>query len=259
MTRSHLCFSAQPLIIGLILGIASCIAADAQWSLEKDYLRPEGLNFAPPGMPFQAEGSAQTTQKLSDSNTLVHEIHFTWARDQDGRFFCKTQPSKPADGIESYIIVDPVARLKFSWNTRSKVVTSEQLGASNHLTISPLPLTPDAYTPMPADKKQVTTEDLDKRSIAGVEGDGKRIVSTITAGAIGNATPIVIIHQVWSSAEFQLVLADSEENTLGGNRKSEITSLTKGSPPQELFQPPQGMTIRDLTAPLGFPPIPPSR
>jgi hypothetical protein len=247
MTRSHVVLlPAKRLVIGLMIGIAFCASAKAQTAM---FFRSDGLNFPTPGIPFQAEGTARTTQKLPDGNAIAREMRVVLARDADGRFSYTTQSIEPSDDSESHAIIDPVVRRTLSWGTRSKVVMSHRLGTNSHVTVSALPPVPDASSRMTADKKQVKTEDLGKRTIAGIEADGKRTVTTVAAGAIGNANPIVIVHEEWTSSEFQLVLAESDENPLSGDRKFELTSLTRINPLPLIFQSPEGMTIKDITPP----------
>ena len=93
MTRSYVrSLSLRPILIGLILGITACISAASQTAL---FLRSDGLNFPTPGMPFQAEGTAQTTQKLPDGNTILHELHIAWGRDPMAASSLRRNPFSP--------------------------------------------------------------------------------------------------------------------------------------------------------------------
>jgi hypothetical protein len=210
--------------------------------------RSDGLNFAIPGAPFQAEGTVSSTQILAGGSTIVRELRMTLARDADGRFSYETYAVQPAEDSVGHIILNPVAKCTYSWGTNSKVVMSHVLAETSHVTVSSLPPVQDASSHLPADKKQVKTEDLGKRTIAGIEAVGTRTLTTIPAGAIGNTEPLVLIHEIWISPELQLVLAESDENPFTGSRKSEITSLAQGAPDSHaVFQPPQGMEIKEIT------------
>jgi hypothetical protein len=249
MKRSRWCLLwARPLVITLVVGITSCKYITAQPELS---IRSDGLNYPTAGIPIDARGTAQSTQKLPNGNMTVRELHFFFSRDSPGRFWCRVHYVQPTDQPDSYAIIDPVEKRTLDFNATSKVETSRRLGIKSHVTISVLPQAQDDFVShIPADRKRLKTKDLGKRMIAGVEADGKRTITTISPNAIGNTRPIVVVHEEWKSTEFQLVLAESDENPLSGNRKSEITLLTRGSgAPPGIFQPLPWLPIQEAAWP----------
>lgn len=236
---------ARRLVIILTIGVASSLCATAQSAIS---INSDGMNLAAAGKPFEARGTAQSIQKLPNGSTIVLELHISLARDPNGRIWYKAV--HPVEGSVpysiSYCLIDPVENRVLDWRPQSQAITRHRLAPNSHVTISPLPLAQDASLQLPANKKRVKMEDLSKRTIAGVEAHGKRTVTTIAARVVGNARPIVIIHEEWTSSELQLVLAESDENPLSGRRKSEITSLTPTSAaPPGIFQPLSWLPIQD--------------
>jgi hypothetical protein len=247
--------AAGMIVILAVLGFAFCPPGVGQTMTS---IRSDGLNFATPGSPFQADGIARSSQLLADGTRIEHELHITMGRDMNGRIYYETRSIQPADDSLTHVILDPVAGRILSWGTRSKVVMSQALSAGKHVTVSSLPLQRDPTSRVPKDKTEVTTQTLGTKMIAGVVADGTRTTTTIPTGTIGNNEPILLHREVWISEALQLVLAESDDSPFGGNRSMDITKFAQGEPPADVFLPPADMQIRDVTPPLNAGvPLPP--
>jgi hypothetical protein len=230
---------------------AACSCAAAQTSVT---FGDTGLNFPTPGMQFQAEATMRSTQHLGDGTVIVKEMHIALARDDQGRFSFASRFIQPADNIESHTILDPVGGREMQWGTLSKAVMTYPIRSTSHITITVLPAERDASTTLPPDEKRVTKEDLGTKTIAGIPAVGTRTVTTIAAGNMGNSKEIVIRHELWTSPDLQLIVAESDDNPFSETRSYEITSFDRSAPPETLFQAPDNLPIRARTLPPTTPP-----
>jgi hypothetical protein len=213
--------------------------------------RSDGENVLTPGLPFLAERVTHIDHKLIDGNEISSEEHEVIARDADGRFYdmsmLTSSSAKPLPNAGTFVIVaDPVTHTTLSWSTFSKIVTSRQLPASVHLAVTSLRPS-DETAHLPKNSYVITTQDLGKKTIAGLAAIGIRSITTIPAGNIGNARDIVLTHDVWTSTDLQITISESDSSPVSGTRTSEITAINRTAPPSTLFDPPAGYTFKSQT------------
>jgi len=218
--------------------------------------RSDGENVLAPGQPFQAERVTRIEHKLIDGNQISSEEHETIARDADGRFYDESiltsSGAKPLPNAGLFhLIADPVAHTTLTWSTFSQIATSGRLPASVHLTVTTLRPNNDETAHLPKNSTVVTTQDLGKKTIAGLAATGTRTITTIAVGNIGNKSDIVITHDLWTSTDLQITLSESDNSPISGTRTSEITTITRTSPPSSLFDPPVGYTIKPQSGVMG--------
>ena len=79
------------------------------------------------------------------------------------------------------------------------------------------------------------TEELGTRNIEGVDTEGKRTVTTIEAGAIGNERPIEIVYERWYSKELQLVVQSRHYDPRFGEQSYRLTNINRSEPDPSLF------------------------
>jgi hypothetical protein len=94
---------------------------------------------------------------------------------------------------------------------------------------------------------ETRTEELGSRDFEGVMADGKRTVTTIPAGAIGNERPIDISYERWYSKELELVVYSKHSDPRFGDQTYRLTNLVRSEPDPSLFTLPHGYKL--LTAP----------
>ncbi len=89
------------------------------------------------------------------------------------------------------------------------------------------------------------TESLGKQMIEGVEAEGKRTVTTIPAGAIGNERPIEIVSESWYSPELQTTVMSKRSDPTSGETMFRLTNIRRGEPDASLFQVPSDYTVKE--------------
>lgn len=89
------------------------------------------------------------------------------------------------------------------------------------------------------------TESLGKQSIEGIEVEGKRSVTTIPVGAIGNERPIEIVSESWYSPELQTTVMSKRTDPTSGETTYRLTNLRRGEPDASLFQVPPDYTVKE--------------
>ena len=89
------------------------------------------------------------------------------------------------------------------------------------------------------------TESLGKQMIEGIEAEGKRTVTTIPVGAIGNERAIEIVSESWYSPELQTVIMNKRTDPTSGETTYRLTNIRRGEPDASLFQVPSDYTIKE--------------
>lgn len=89
------------------------------------------------------------------------------------------------------------------------------------------------------------TESLGKQMIEGVEAEGKRTVTTIPVGAIGNERSIEIVSESWFSPELQTVVMSKRTDPTSGETMFRLTNIRRGEPDASLFQVPSDYTVKE--------------
>lgn len=88
-------------------------------------------------------------------------------------------------------------------------------------------------------------ESLGKQNIEGVEAEGKRKITTIPEGAIGNERAIEIVSESWYSPELQTVVLSKRNDPTTGETTFRLTNIRRGAPDASLFQVPSDYTVRE--------------
>ena len=89
------------------------------------------------------------------------------------------------------------------------------------------------------------TETLGKQTIEGIECEGKRSVSTIPAGDIGNERAIEMIRESWYSPELQMTILTKQTDPRFGESTYRVTNINRSEPEASLFQVPNDYTIKE--------------
>jgi hypothetical protein len=104
---------------------------------------------------------------------------------------------------------------------------------------------PDADDPSAGRVVEDVEETLPSRTLEGVGVAGRRLKTTIAAGAIGNEWPLTITSEEWTSPELQvLVLTDRKDPRLGDSTYR-LTHIVRDEPAATLFQVPPDYTIKE--------------
>jgi hypothetical protein len=218
---------------------------------------PKTPNVLTPGVPFQGERVTKTTMRLQGGSLLVREEHELLGRDADGRFFDESfQPAVSGKTDHHFIVADPIAKRELSWMQGATTASANPLQPSTRLNVTALPLDRRTETALfPKDETTVTTDDLGSKIIGGVMCTGTRTVTTLAAGAIGNAEPLQRSEEVWTANDLQIVVAETDISPMLGTRTVTMVSLERTAPSAGRFNLPKGLAIKDspLAGLPGFP------
>ncbi len=236
----------------LLLAIAIAIPLGAQdWP----------LNIA--GAPFSATRITELTKTLADGTRMESSMDkAVMYRDLVGRTRIEYYHPAAASVPGLISIVDPVAGVRFQVNTFSK---KTRMNAD----VPPLPPSepsPPARLMEPqipvgvishrkimdgavqgiglADYHFTTTSELlGTQNIEGILGEGRRIVTTLEAGSVGNDQEIVVTNEMWYSKELRISVLRKLFDPRFGNRVSKLINISLTDPDSGLFVPPADYRI----------------
>lgn len=215
------------------------------------------------GHPFSAIKYARRVRVLPDGKFqfVRNERYPTGlARDADGRVMMQAlesddldpdcnrlellvPPPCPAWGV---FVIDPVSHTMTHWVE----------GESAHHTAVDFPLAPSRLeeavedtSSMPAlgpdfsdEDGKMSTTDLGDREVEGIQAHGVRWTLRYISNRNGSAVQRTRIHEVWSSAEMQLIVRVVDGDPRGEETVWGIEKVTL-SPDAGLFRPPDGYTM----------------
>ncbi len=153
------------------------------------------------GAPFQAKRVGRSVQEQSDGTTVTLEVTGQMPRDSQGRVRVDALQS---DQSLSVVVLDPVNHTSLGWRGASTTATLATLPALApwHVTFPAQPLL--AAKESTAQDKQpqtVTTEELGKKTIAGLVTIGTRTTTVVPSGKI--------VHEVWFSQDLTLAVLET--------------------------------------------------
>jgi hypothetical protein len=93
--------------------------------------------------------------------------------------------------------------------------------------------------------EQRSEEPLAPRTVDGVRLEGRRITTTIPAGAIGNEWPITTSSEEWTSPELQVLVMTDRKDPRNGDSTYRLTHIVREEPAASLFQVPSDYTIQE--------------
>ncbi len=94
-------------------------------------------------------------------------------------------------------------------------------------------------------KFSTNREELGKLAIEGVECEGRREVTTIPAGAVGNERPIETVNETWYSPELKMTILSKRSDPRFGESTYRVTNISRSEPDAQLFQVPSEYTIKE--------------
>ena len=89
------------------------------------------------------------------------------------------------------------------------------------------------------------TKTLGTRQIEGVTATGRKTITTIPQGQIGNDRPIEITDEQWESAELKLLLLSRHHDPRTGDVEYRLTNISRAEPAAYLFSVPSDYTVVD--------------
>ncbi|HMJ84030.1 MAG TPA: hypothetical protein VK504_12715 [Vicinamibacterales bacterium] len=103
--------------------------------------------------------------------------------------------------------------------------------------------------PLPQTPATGRTESLGTRQIEGLMARGRRTVTTIPVGQIGNDRPIEITDEQWESAELKLLVLSRHHDPRTGDVEYRLTNVSRAEPAFDLFTVPADYTVVDSLSP----------
>jgi hypothetical protein len=90
---------------------------------------------------------------------------------------------------------------------------------------------------------------LGTRKIEGLIAWGRKAVTTIPTGQIGNDRPIEITDEQWESAELKLLVLSRHHDPRTGDVEYRLTNVSRAEPASYLFTVPSDYTVVDGLSP----------
>jgi hypothetical protein len=232
------------------------------------------------GAPYSATITNKFTQTLADGSLIVQTNTGSSARDSAGR----TREDAPVPTVDDpsahppqlVFLHDPVAHTSYvldltnktahktplppsTEGNRSSVVQSrvafseEDVGiAPDEASEGPVMVTTRDLSP----NQNVHSEDLGSQTMEGLLVNGVRMTHTIPAGEIGNAMPIEVVSEVWTSPELKTVIYSKLSDPRAGEHIFQLTDIVRAEPAPSLFVVPANFQIVDRSEYICFGPNP---
>jgi hypothetical protein len=229
------------------------------------------------GAPFSAQATTVTDQTLADGNHIHQQNDATLYRDSQGRTRRETTlgglgpwSATEAETKPVVMINDPVAGVHYMLHPDERraiqmplpetapplKAEGSKIAVEDKVFVAPVP--PPGTTAggevhmfyhRLGDEPNSESEPLGTQMIEGVKAEGKRITSTIPAGAFGNDQPIRIVTERWYSPELQMVVMSKRSDPRVGETTFRLSNINRAEPAATLFQVPADYTVEQAPAP----------
>jgi hypothetical protein len=229
------------------------------------------------GAPYSAAATTEMTQVLSDGNQIRHNMTSNIYRDSQGRTRREENfagfASLVIDGGQPHSVVfisDPVSGSDYVLERENKIARKVPSLPANGITTNKVfrtgvvgegaPVGPvmqvfgePGLAGSSESRVQTSTESLGQQNIEGMVAEGKRITTTIPAGAMGNQRPISTVTEEWFSSELQVVVLSTTKDPRIGETTYRLTDIQRAEPSATLFVVPADYAIKDFDK---VPPLP---
>jgi len=213
------------------------------------------------GAPYSAVEVRTEQQALTGGNAIQRQTQTTIIRDSQGRMRTETEITRPGQTpVKRVTIHDPVAGMVHELDPQNKTARSMPTRGPGNRPAGTSPRNPNDTAPRTANgpgpranglarnpngavDPNFKTEDLGSQSINGVLATGTRTTHTIPAGAIGNAQPIVTIHERWESADLKVPVMVKTTDPRFGTTVTQLTNINRAEPDSSLFTVPSDYTV----------------
>lgn len=222
------------------------------------------------GAPYSASITNKSIQILADGNHIVQTSIGTTARDWQGRT-CQDAPLPTighlSDAPHLVFIEDPVTHTSYVLNLTDKTAQKipeppaagddtlaegetrtffGQMGSAATVSSPLAPLAIAVPNGLRA-KEQVSTENLGSQTMEGLLVNGVRTTRIVPPGQMGNAKPIKIVSEVWTSPDLKAVVYSKRSDPLMGEEIYQLTNIVRAEPDPSLFTIPADFTMIDGT------------
>ncbi|HTY61309.1 MAG TPA: hypothetical protein VMG30_03530 [Acidobacteriota bacterium] len=227
-------------------------------------LQPAPLGYLA-GQPYSAEEVSQQSQILADGTRILRSNPSSYVyRDSAGRTRTERHSSLSPTGKQAVVpaipeIIDPVAGCIYFLDIAKRVAHRVELPEPLKPLTPPqglvLPIAaPMLMTSTPGTASSVhpetSSESLGTQVIESVPAQGRRTTTVYPAGAFGNAQPISVINELWTSLDLNLVISAKSNDPRQGDRIQTLTNIGRAEPDPALFQVPPGYKVITETGPF---------
>ena len=216
--------------------------------------------------PYSAERVSERVQVLADGNRISRRRVETIYRDSEGR----TRTERDWVDEKLVLIHDPVARMTYRLYPEDRTGLAMALGEPSGAQTPATALVPgpsgghavspgavrlaEQLSPVLANASSASdpapvVKSLGLREMEGVQAEGKLTSTTVPAGKIGNALPLISTHEVWESRDLRLILYSKSKDVRYGESVTRVQHLRRDEPRASLFAPPAEYTVKEIPRP----------
>ncbi len=203
------------------------------------------------GAPYSAVVVIESTQALSDGNTINRKVKTNVFRDSQGR--TRRETTLPAVGPlaasgepKTFVMIfDPVATTDYVLHPDTKVAEKLPAPPGGGKNGSQMEAKFEARMEQEISNGTLKKEDLGVQTINGLSAQGTRYTRTIPAGQIGNDKPLLIVSERWYSPDLQIVVKSTRTDPRFGTTTYTVTNTQRAEPSTTLFAVPTGYTVED--------------
>jgi len=196
------------------------------------------------GAPYSGEGITTVKLTMFDGTKMERTVTAKFFRDTQGRVrreqtVMGLEALDPDKDVRATVtIIDPVADAIYTLIPGSKTAMRVSMSTIRNAPAPPslpaMPLLPE--------------QDLGTKDIDGISAVGRRTITTIPAGQVGNDRPIEIIDERWESPALKVLLRSLHHDPRTGDVEYVLTKISRAEPPASLFTVPAGYTIKSIEA-----------
>jgi hypothetical protein len=207
------------------------------------------------GVPYSARAVTSVKQTLPTGSEISTQMVAVVARDAEGRTRreqtlraigpwallpplggrAAEEAARRGDAPTVILIQDPVKQISFTLDPRTHLARITRREPRNETAAARKEAGARTRPPF-GERPAEDTESLGDRTIEGVFARGKRTVTTLLVGAIGNSAPLEIVVETWYSPDLQVVVLGKRSDPRVGEITYRLTSIKRAEPPASLFE-----------------------
>jgi hypothetical protein len=205
-----------------------------------------------PNKPFSAEETIEWTRLTDGQGTLVSHLTARIVRDSQGRLYRERHGFVPAGSdrqspLQETYISDPAAHTLTTCIPLQRTCTITDFKPQIMLADAPV-------GPFDKGRRNLTRESLGNDTTLGLSVVGTRDTVTIAPGTIGNDASLTITTDLWKSPDLEIDLVVRRQDPREGIQSIHLSNLSRGEPDAQIFNTPDGYTIKDARSATSAPP-----
>ena len=206
------------------------------------------------GAPFSADATITLTSML-DGTPRQQSARARYYRDSAGRVRVEQivrgeGELNPIAERTTFITIDATpGSVVFTLDPRRRIVRPESRGILGQMFNGgssfaiPVGTSQFRFRVYTAPRSNQTVEPLGSRRIEGIETTGRRAVTPIPVGRVGNNRPLEIVDERWVSSELMVVIHARTSDPVTGIFEYRLTNISRSEPGSDLFAVPPDYTL----------------